>query len=184
MPNLVWIVVAVCFGLGYALLAPLMFERTVQGADALRAKFNFRFFQYFYPQKRPGEAMMSEYLIARTSNDLGAYSSRRQAIGERSNAIRQLTGSDVGNHVRALSAAGLLISHIAEEKWIKPMDQNCERPLSALDFLGILIPAMKSKALDSVSDIRKSLVDDPVDLEQLVELLLAVVEIMEARIET
>lgn len=181
--NGIWLFAGASFAVAFLLLAPFVFERYVREARFLSSTFDIKFDQHLFPgrQPNPDKAQFLRWLaqkelwIALTPD----------SIGKRAHAIRQLTGADNRGHLLALGEAGLLIHEISAAPWISPRTQHCEKPVEALEVIKALLPLLTSRvSLDNgQDDIRRLLVEARIDLGQLVEVLLAVVDILEARIE-
>jgi hypothetical protein len=176
----------VSLGIGTVLLLPVIFEYSVRRARFIYFAFAYRMQQHLFPDSVMDPALLDGYLEGNEyAIRIDPGKDLLKSIAKRQNAIRQLTGEGMSGHLRALAEAGRLVSAIAESNRIELGDTSSERPISPERIINELLRlfCITSSEIETSDQLANVMKESPVDIEQVVELLLAVVDLLVGRIE-
>ena len=172
---------------GALMVMPIIFEREVIESRYLAKLFRLKYWSHLFPDRGDEfKIAFEDWLpLKERWSELSA-----DRIGRHVRTIRELTGATAKYHLDAIALGGALIEKIAREDWICISSSHAEAPVSADIVLNTLVNLLSngnaSSKDDSVDeqDVRLWLRENPVDLEQVVEIMISVVEILQGRIDS
>jgi len=182
-----WILAVFLVLSGMASFLPLIFERESKASRFFSLCYQLRLYQHLYPD----EGQRSGRIISELISHKDRWTELTpETIGKRMRTIRELTGGDRGKHLLAVELGGALVQELASSGWIRSIDRYAVAPRSATDILQDFAVGISAKDAPAATDpdkdgkVRSWVRSKEIDLEQVVELLLAVIEILHARVET
>ena len=181
-----WFAASISILLGVVCFLPFVFEREAMASRFFSLCYQLKFYQHLFP----GDRVRSGRIISELNTQKDRWLPLGfDTIGSRMRTIRELTGGDYGNHILAVELSGGLIQELAASGWICAVSRHAEAPLSATDIIHDLVGKLVGDIGIAVNDpekdskLREWLRNNEIDLEQVVELALAVIELLHARVE-
>jgi len=179
-----WFLVAVLLGTGLFFILPVLFEKEVRESRFLSLTYRLKYLQHLFPDK--GDELRALWLEWLPNKERWE-KLNRESIGLRIRTVRQLTGSNI---LEAVSLSAELVREIVEWKELRPTKLHAEDPFSVGEVLKLLAERV-DKDFKVGNDLgiegrrlREWLNSHPIDFEQVVELILAAVEILVSRLPT
>ena len=181
-----WSLAAALLFLAFACFLPMIFERETRASRFFSLSYQLKLVQHLFPADRErGPKLLSELITHKDRWSLFDTNS----IGRRVRTIRELSGGDPKHHLLAVELSGVLVKDLASCGIIKMRDSHLGAPLSASDILARLAEDISPEFApgkdypDKDAKLRLWLRKEAIDIEQVVELMIAVIEILHARIE-
>lgn len=171
---------------GVLLLVPIIFEYSFRRARFLYFSFAYKMEQHLFPTRMMNPLILEGYLVENEYTlRIETGEGLLHSIASRQNAIRQLTGEGIGGHLRALAEAGRLVSDIAESNRVGLIPTINPKPISPEYIISTLLQLFEIDGgeITTADELAEVMRKAPVHIEQLVELLLALVDLLVGRIE-
>lgn len=183
-PQAVQIVAEASFVVAILLLLPLVARDAMFRFVAATARFEFKLRQYLWPAEHIQTPSRILFAMLRIGSDGKGQLAQLQAIVDKRNLIRQLAGLSTEDHLRALEGVALFIAGMTSKRWVVPRKFTSHPILSSGEIFSSFVKVLRPDLKEELeSEIHSVLTKDPLDLEQVVEVLLFVVDVLGLRIK-